>query len=78
MSALKYRVTLTRVSDDPKQDAAGLHLPEGWELIKPLGVDPIYEETFDANIEMADEIGTRAGLAIEEAITCDVWKDTTK
>ncbi len=34
--------------------------------------DPIYEDDFDANVDMADEIGELAGNAIAEAIQCDV------
>lgn len=34
--------------------------------------DPVYDQIFDANVDMADEIGELAGNAIAEAIQCDV------
>lgn len=54
---MNYRILVLREPEDPTQDAV---------------TDPIYEDVFDANEDMADEIGTQAGLCIEEAIVCDV------
>ena len=55
--SLKYRVLVLRVPEDEEEQDFS---------------DAVYEGTFDANEQMADEIGEQAGSAIEEGIQCDV------
>jgi hypothetical protein len=56
-SNLRYRVTVTRMHDDPSRDAE---------------FDPLYEGEFNANENTADEIAEMSANCIEEAISCDV------
>jgi hypothetical protein len=54
---MRYQVIVLRLPENEKQNAL---------------LDPIFENVFDANEDTADEIGEMAGVAIEEAIRCDV------